>query len=62
MKLIEAVYNNELESVKKLIKAGASLNVKTKYNSSMLILAFINSNIEIIKELIKVGALLKDVT
>ena len=54
--LIEATINNNLEKVKKLIKAGANLDLQDNDRNTALIWASYRGYIDIVKELIKAGA------
>jgi len=54
--LAEAAENNNLEKVKKLIKAGANLDLQDDDGNTALIWASYSNYIEIVKELIKAGA------
>jgi ankyrin repeat protein len=59
MNIIQATKKNNLELVKKLIKANGAnigLNLQNKYKSTALILASDNGYIKIVKELIEAGA------
>jgi ankyrin repeat protein len=56
MDLIEAAKNNNLKKVKKLIKAGANLDIQDNYGNTALMWASCLDNLEIVKKLIKVGA------
>lgn len=55
--LIDAVKNNDLQNVKKLIEEGANVNVTDyKPGKSALLYASEYNNLEIVRELIKAGA------
>lgn len=55
-KLVEAVKNNNISEVKKLIQAGANVNAKYDNSDTVLIEATRNGNIEIVRLLLKYGA------
>jgi len=55
-RLIETSIRGQLDLVKLLIKAGASVNVKNKYGYTALMYASINNHLDIVKLLIKAGA------
>ena len=56
LKLFKAINNNDLEQVKKLIKAGADVNAKSDIEGTPLILAVEKRNTEIVKFLLSSGA------
>ena len=61
MNLVDAVQQNNLELVEKLIAEGSSVNQKNKDGNSLLIISSANGNAEIVKLLLSSGALLSDV-
>jgi ankyrin repeat protein len=55
-KLIDAVYDGQLEIVKYLIEAGANINDQNKFNYTPLMIASINNRLNMVKLLIENGA------
>ena len=57
--LFEAIKNNDIEKVKKLVEYGTDINVEYKYNyesKTALMLALEKGHLEIIKYLVEHGA------
>ena len=53
--LLDAVRNNDISKVLKLIKAGADINVQSEYTDTALMIAIRLSHVKIAEELIKAG-------
>lgn len=54
--IFDAINNNDLSSVKKIIMAGGNVNAINKSGMTALIVASEKGNIEIVRELINAGA------